>query len=348
LAINFECFNNSIKLFHDGTLVRESSRSSEKFQEHGKAFIEMLDGTKAEDIPSNIHFYISGLPDDFLPAITVSLDNSENGLDVLLQLEITDLDLWNESYSYGSYVDHLDESIEGHSKPIKKYSTHEGTDLPHLASLGITFNLKEGDVVENILEFAKKISVAQEEVHAKLLNYDPEDVLVKLFDFPERYSTVCTQYILWFGELLKKTGLNASLSTEDSSHGIMLSIKHQGGQELTEKIEQLLYGYLSLPYSEYMPSQLPVDPQDKMELIMLKNQVDQFQFNLLQTKSMLELQSITNQALAKELSKNQDELLLLKAIQNSKLEIFGGALAIEKFKFLGVTVNPKKMYELLK
>lgn len=348
MAIKFECSNKSVKLFHDGMLMRETSRSPVKFQEHGDAFLAMLSGTQFEDIPRSISFYISGLPDEFSPAMAMALDNSDTGVDVLLQLELTNLDAWDMSYSYGRYVDCVNSLVEGQSKPIKKYSKHESTESSYFASLGFTFHFKEGDVVESILKCVNKISIAQNQAHAKLANHESKDVLVRLFDFPDRYSTVCTQYIVWFGELLKKIGLEAYLSTKESSQGMMLSIEHEGGQELTAKIEKLFYGYLSLPYSEYLPSQLPTDPQYKMELLLLKNQVDQFKFNLLQAKNALELQSMKNDELAQELNRKEDELILLKSAQNSKLEILDGALAIEKFKIFGVTVNPKKVLELLK
>ncbi|ELO1779713.1 hypothetical protein QXB73_002860 [Vibrio fluvialis] len=258
-----------------------------------------------------------------------------------------ELRTWDNSFTANTFFDNLKIELGKHDIDIDIY--YDASSIVDVFANELQFEYKPELTIKELLSgVVGKIKNIERNITVKLLEESSPQVFKKIFDFPERYSVICTQYVVWFGELLKKLGVSASISTRQDTLGLLLSIKHDGGQELTDRIEQLLYGYLSLPYSEYLPNQLPAEPEVKMELLQLRNQVDQFKFNLLQAKSALEIQSLKSEAQAIELKKKEDELVLLRSSQNSNLELFDGALAIEKFKILGVTVNPKKVYELLK
>lgn len=346
MAIQFECADGIIKLYHNGTLIREAYRSSQKFQEHGESFIEVLAGTKVDDIPLNVHFYIDRLPDEFSPATAVSLDNSENGMSVLLQLEFTDLDSWSESYSYGSYVDQLDALIEGQSLPIKKYSKHDATDLPHFAALGLTFNLIEGDVVENILAYAQRISLAQQEAHANLLNYAPKNVLVKLFDFPEGFEVICVQYLVWFGEFLAELGINAQVISEQNGTKTKFIVAPENAGETLAKIEELFYKYLSLPYAEYLPAN-DSDSGNKAFILSLKAQVDHFKTQIQFKEAIIETQNQTIDSLKVRCDQFSSELLLLNSVRDERLELFGGVLSLGSIEWGPFRISPNVLLKKL-
>ncbi len=346
MAINFECIDRKVKLFHADTLVKETSRHSEKFQEHGVKFIEMLAGTKIEDIPSNISFYIDGLPEDFLPAIAVSLDNSKNGMSLLLQLDFVDLDAWNEPYSYGSYVDHLDELIEGQSEPIKKYSKHESVGSPYLAALGVTFHLDEGDVVESILSYAKKISLAQKQAHVTLVNEEPKDALVKLFNFPKEYEAICVQYLVWFGEFLAELGIKAQVISEQNGASTKFIVAPEDAEETLAQVEKLFYTYLSLPYAEFLPASNS-DSSNKALVLSLKAQVDHFKTQIEFKEAVIETKNATICTLNTRYEQASKELLLLKAVKDDRLELFDGAFSLGPVEWGPFKFSPKVVLEKL-
>ncbi|WP_181316435.1 hypothetical protein [Photobacterium kishitanii] len=347
MAIKFECIDRTVKLFHADMLVRETSRHSEKFQEHGGKFIEMLTGTKIEDIPSNIDFYIDGLPDDFSPVIAVSLDHSKNGMSLLLQLDFVDLDAWNEPYSYGSYVDYLDELIEGQSIPIKKYSKHESVSSPYLAALGVTFHLDEGDVVESILSYAKKISLAQKQVHVTLVNKEPKDALVKLFSFPKEYEAICVQYLVWFGEFLAELGIKAQVISEQNGTSTKFIVAPEDAEETLAQVEKLFYTYLSLPYAEFLPASNS-DVYNKVLLLNLKAQVDYFKTQIELKEATIEMKSTTIRTLQTRYEQASKELLLLKSVRDDRLELFGGVFSLGSFAWGPFTLNTKAVLEKLR
>ncbi len=331
-----------IKKDRQGYWLRESSNDTIG------DFFSYISDVKISDIPQKYSMT------DFvhLPACSdlgvhgASIDNTSGEVVCSIYLAY-ELKYWDKPFSADTFFKEFISKIESGGNMVALYDEQDTEIELHIydikPDLQPNMTVKElfTSIVAPILDQERNICI-------KLLEESSSTVFRKIFNFPDKYSAVCTQYIMWFGELLKRLGMQASLSTHSNEFGLLLSIEHNGNMELTEKIEQLFYGYLSLPYSEYIPRELPTDTNEKMDLLLLKNQVDQFKFNLLQTKNALEIASLKNDTLALELRQKEDELVLLRAAKESRLEILGGALSLEEFKVCGVTVNPKKAYDLLK
>jgi len=339
LAIKFKCSLESVTLFHDELSIMETPRKR-KLQVGGKEFVEKFTGTKIEDIPSDISLYMSDLPDNFFPVIAVSLDNSKNGMSILLQLAFTDLDSWIEPYSYGNYINQLDTLIEGQSSAIKRYSKHEGADSAYLAAQGVTFFLERGDVIENILTYAEKISCAQKEAHLRLSDSTPEDTILKIFNFPKGYESICVQYLVWFSDFLAELGIKAQITSEQNGSETKFIVAPENASETLSKVEELFYTYLSLPYAEFLPANNS-GSQEQALLYNLQAQVSHFQTQVQLKDSIIELKNETINSMQVRRDEMSQKLVLLESIKEESIELFGGALSIGTIKWGPFKFNPK-------
>lgn len=310
-------------------------------------FFKYISSVMLGDLPDSI--YLSDFvhfPDvsvfDFYGA---TLDKNGDNITTSIFLAY-ELQVWEKTFPAKNFLELLVSRLKEKYDHVHQYDD-TGTEVEvYIEDISTEYDphMSIGDYLKHVYAPIKAI---ESDVFKTLTEASRANIFRKLFNFPQEYSAICTQYILWFGEVLEKLGITASLSTKKIELGTLLSIEHEGGNELTAKIESLLYGYLSLPYSEYLPKDMPRDPEEKMQLLLLKNQVDQFKFNLQQIQSALEIANIKNDTLQSELRSKDADLLLLRAAQDSKLEFFKGVFAIEEFKVFGVTVNPKRAFDLI-
>ena len=220
-------------------------------------------------------------------------------------------------------------------------------DEPSYTLIDVLVPINDCIIVDAIEKFALKAKHEYLVIEQRLLKSKSAHLLVKLFNFPQQYEVICSQYLLWFGELLKSLGIDASVSTENKNGQTFLSIEPKDNTALTSEIEKALYLYLSLPYSEYLPAETTKDNLiAKVEFQQLQHQVQMFQQQIEVKNSLLEMKSVTNEALKKDLEAAKDKVLLLESLKDNKLELLGGALALDEYKIGPVTISPKKVAKL--
>ncbi|MAC48130.1 MAG: hypothetical protein CMI12_14970 [Oceanospirillum sp.] len=168
------------------------------------------------------------------------------------------------------------------------------------------------------------------------------EVLVKYFDFPLEYQTVCIQYLVWFGELLADLGIQANVHTEQQGSKAMVIIDPENAPEVLEKIEQLFYTYLCLPYCELLPV-IPQNAKDQFLLTNLQAQVNHFQTQIQLKDAALELKNATISSLQSVVHRQSEELLLLNSINEEELSFFNGAVKIGDITWGPVKISPKKL-----
>lgn len=171
MAIEFKTLGEKIELYHNGLKIREHSKRV-KLNADGQEYVPMLRGTYIENIPSDLSFYIGNLPQDLSKYSAISIDNSKAGMKILLMSDRVDLTQWNESFSFGSYVDKLDELLVNAASPIQILSDSDFLSKKSYTVLGYGFFSSSGDLVENIMDFKCQISKA-EEVAKEMLSRKP-------------------------------------------------------------------------------------------------------------------------------------------------------------------------------
>lgn len=197
------------------------------------------------------------------------------------------------------------------------------------------------DVLDSFKLKAKQIYV---ESFSKLTRPSSDNFLTKIFNFPSEYRTSCCQYLMWFGDFLCKLGIKADISTNNVNGQTALSIIPEGKDDLLSEIECLFYKYLSLPYSEFMP--LSRDERDLSSAIAyqaLVAQVGYFKSQIALIDAQIQLKDATLGVYTNQI--NEQKLLIDKLQGGNEIKIWNGSVRIGDFKWLGVTVSPKKLIE---
>lgn len=257
---------------------------------------------------------------------------------------------WSNPYTMNEYFELL-----------ARYLVEEGTNCrPIRAEFGISidmpeFKFSDGFIGQQIKERAIELSILHNRVENHLIKDKSVDLISKLFKFPSHYEVICTQYLLWFGELLQSLGIEASVSTENKNGHTFLAIDPRDNPELTQDIEKALHLYLGLPYSELLPAEHSQnDLLAKIEFQQLQHQVQMFQQQIEIKSSLLDLEVAKAQVkdnkillLENELSIAREKVMLLESMQDNKLDIFDGTFTISAFKLGPVQVNPKRLVDKL-
>ncbi|WGG50480.1 ATP-binding protein [Rugamonas sp. DEMB1] len=169
MAIDFKCSAKSVELFHEGTYLMESLRNR-KLQVSGNGFLFKLNGTKVEDIPNDISFYIGDLQEVYPSLSAISLDNSERGITITMMTSYINLGAWIKPFSFDEYISKIESLIEGIILPIKRYYKHDSAELINHAVLGLEFSIKRGDLMGAISNHLKNVSHAYREAEQLLYN----------------------------------------------------------------------------------------------------------------------------------------------------------------------------------
>lgn len=223
------------------------------------------------------------------------------------------------------------------------YSVKLG-DEEYGVSLEVTLKFVTEGFVSEIEQFATIAKHEYECVENNLLKKVSANVITKIFNFPKEYESACSQYLIWFGDLLRTLDIDADVSTENRNGHTFLTVDPKNNSELTRDIEKVLYSYLSLPYSEFLPANPETfELADKISFQLLQNQVQHFKSQIEMKNSIIELKDLANKTLKNDLTVLNNELLLLKSLQNGKLEVLDGGVSVSDIKIGPIVINPKKI-----
>ncbi|GHZ79990.1 hypothetical protein VCSRO127_3440 [Vibrio cholerae] len=180
----------------------------------------------------------------------------------------------------------------------------------------------------------------------KLSKKVQDQLLVKVFNFPPHYQFVCTQYLVWFGELLSELGIKANLQAEQHGTQTKFIVAPEDSPEVLSEIERLFHLYLTLPYAEFLPLNEST-PYEKAVVSNLQAQIINFQSQVQLKDSIIELKNETITSLQNKLETQSQRLMLIESM-DSEISLLDGALSIGNIQWGPIKINPKLLIEKLK
>ena len=163
---------------------------------------------------------------------------------------------------------------------------------------GVTYAFIQGEttnseVILDAIERTIRHSLnSYESAEIKLNKKSENEFLIKLFNFPAEYKFICTQYLIWFGELLSQLGIKANIHTEQNGSNTKFMISPENSPEIVHEIEKLFHIYLALPYAEFLPK-VQSSTYEKAIVANLQAQVSNFQSQVTLKDSIIELKNET-------------------------------------------------------
>ncbi|AGR00044.1 hypothetical protein MW374_004538 [Vibrio parahaemolyticus] len=348
--IEFKKTENDLVIIEDNSIIVEIARrraTSDELEFYSedidqKLLLKIL-ACDISDIPKGLHFYTVYSCESFPFVDFIEIKRHPDTLEIEFAVTFS-WENWDNPIVVGDF-------LELYAQEIAElgFKSRAIDQLPEgWAAVNIITNIDSGNIQDKLDAVIDKSKLAYEALLLKISKEKAQDSIVKIFEFPKGYEVVCTQYLMWFGELLNSLDIQADVTTECSAGKTSLIIEPKV-VELFSDIEKLLYQYLSLPYSEL----LPADNQDMTALErsnyqILVNQVENYKLQVQMKESVIELKNSTISNLTAELSNKNHELLLLKSLKNDDVEVLEGAVCVGEFKWGPLKVDFGKLLRLLK
>lgn len=202
-------------------------------------------------------------------------------------------------------------------------------------------NIVFDTISDCLVEDLSKISEMDAYIHQNYIGQGAEDLFINKFNFPPEHKFLCTQYLIWFGELLKNLKIDADVWTEPHDGGTNLIVSYEKDPELLKRIEETFYKYIQLPYTELKPMvDNNLSPEQHYFVTSLQNQVATYK-NQMQLKEahILYLQSTVVSRSSEINQLKEDKRLLIDSLEGKtdkveKYSFFNGALEVDKIQYL--------------
>lgn len=263
-------------------------------------------------------------------------------INVTLGLAI-DLASWSNPCSVVDFSVPFLEEMEAHDLICNGIEFDDGAALFEIHGGWVDGDITIGKGVSNLISVVQAINDA---VIQRFIHEHKERLFVKVFNFPEGYQTVCTQYLIWFGELLSELGIKAAIHSEQNGNQTKIIVAPENASEMLSEVERLFNMYLSLPYSEFLPAQ-NAKPYEKMMLSNLEAQVNNFKSQVQMKDAIIEFKTATIDSLQEKVEKQANELLLLKSLSED-YELVKDGVAIGVIQWGPLKIKPKWAAETLK
>ncbi|EGR2123800.1 hypothetical protein GOP96_19770 [Vibrio cholerae] len=308
---------------------------------HPEAF-DLIENLKSTDFPKGLTLYTAErVGDRRFSWIDLSRGINSNKLMVDVTLSIHFMD-WAQPFTIGEF-----------SEAFVKEATNNGCTASYDDSdFGSTYIHIKTDAESDSL-IAKEISrvvdhakLSYETTVFKLSKKVQDQLLVKVFNFPPHYQFVCTQYLVWFGELLSELGIKANLQAEQHGTQTKFIVAPEDSPEVLSEIERLFHLYLTLPYAEFLPLNEST-PYEKAVVSNLQAQIINFQSQVQLKDSIIELKNETITSLQNKLETQSQRLMLIESM-DSEISLLDGALSIGNIQWGPIKINPKLLIEKLK
>lgn len=350
MSIRFEVENECLSIYDNNRYLvanHEYAKQSEFMWDADNDleyfFAEGLNSIESCSFPEKLIISQTYPVDNTNYKVTIYLDKSK----IIYSIDFIYKE-WRNPFTIRAFVNKFEDTLIG-----LDFSFESEKELDDEACIFfLEKNIKKSEniltKVTNDLDEIKNIILLTEQY---LFKENSDNLIIKIFEFPEDYQYICSQYLLWFGELLSDIGIKADVSSESKKGKVILTIDSKNDYELKASIEKTLYMYLLLPYSEYIPletSDTNIEQQISYQL--LQSQVEDFKTRIELKNAIIEYKSLSNEKLKNELEKEKEKgkLLLLESMKASKIQILGGALSIGEYKIGPLKINPKKILEILK
>lgn len=348
MSIKFEIIGDSLLVYLNGDLYDKISKDeSEKFSffwepaGSGDYIINQLSDLSSDEFPDGLGFHEFYSSEAFDNLSWIGLFKKGDRLEVSYSV-VFEYKEWQNPFKVSSLID-----------PYKRRLQELGyrvdvTDDEQDISVNAHAELESEVIIRAIEQFAEIAKSEYLKLENELIKDTNSGLVTKIFKFPKGFETICSQYVLWFGELLENIGIEANVSAENRGGHTFLTIDPGDDGRLKENIERVLYQYLSLPYSEYVPAETArQDIEKKVFIQSLQQQVSFFEQQLEVKKSVMELQCLTNEKLKADLAAANQKTLLLESMQNGRIDILEGAVSIKEYSIGPIVINPKKLLKLI-
>ena len=271
----------------------------------------------------------------------ISIDISKSNITIFIDHDLED---WANTYTCKHFTEELAKRLsEGPFDVANDYNITLYLD---------EVKLQTNPILPDFIDALALINRCYQETKKSLIELSKGEVFIKVFEFPVEYKNIYCQYLVWFGEFLKNLGLDANVSTEQEGNTTQLIVSPNECPELLNKVEELFYQYLSLPYFELLPPEKSYTPQELHTFHSIQMQVQHLKTQIQMKDSVIASYNSTNLDLMNKLREKESELVLINSLkEDDKFKILGGVLKLNKVQKFGkndnFSVDLLKMYKLI-
>ncbi|ERB66543.1 hypothetical protein G3U99_24370 [Vibrio coralliilyticus OCN008] len=308
---------------------------------HSEAF-DLIENLKPGDFPKGLTLYTTERAGDRrFSWIDLSRGINSNRLLIDVTLSIHYMD-WAQPFTIGEFSEAFVKEVTHNGYTASLDDSDFGSTYIHI-NTDAESNKLIATEISRVVEHAK---LSYETTVFKLSKKIQDQLLVKVFNFPPHYQFVCTQYLVWFGELLSELGIKAHLQAEQNGTQTKFIVAPEDSPEMLSEIEKLFHLYLTLPYSELLPSNKST-PYEKAVVSNLQAQIINFQSQVQLKDSIIELKNETITSLQNKLETQSQRLMLIESM-DSEINLLDGALSIGNIQWGPIKINPKLLMEKFK
>jgi hypothetical protein len=188
------------------------------------------------------------------------------------------------------------------------------------------------DVICSIIANAKQL----------MLSVINQDSLVTHFKFPKGTESVCSQYLMYFGQFLQDLGIEADAEIKQSVNETLFKVTPRSREESLIKIKEALAQYLTAPSSPSFADGMGSTSND-VAITQWQSNVLNFQSQMMLMRSTIQMQETTIEAL--KLNNYQLKQLVP---QTSSEDVIPGVLSVEKYEGSWFSVNFPELLRRLK
>lgn len=348
LRMIFEIKNNVLQIIMDGKILESVKKSKSPNYDYCwepknvNNVINLMPNLTVDSFPDGLMIADTYKSNAFDKITYVSLQKKHNKVKIHYSITFEYKD-WSSFFTLPSLAEPYKRKLEEIGSDVKIYDDEYGLIFE------VCDNIENGNLINSIEKFAFNAKIKFLVLEKELLRDSKSELIVKVFQFPHKFENICSQYVLWFGELLSNIGIEADVSTENKDGYTFLTISPHENNTFKADIEKTLYSYLSLPYSEYIPTSSGMnDINSKILVQSLQQQVMFFTQQCEIKNSIIELQDFTNKKLNTELTSANKKISLLESLKSDNIELFNGAISLVEYRVGPIIINPKKILEKIK
>jgi len=181
-----------------------------------------------------------------------------------------ELDKWKNIYSYEEYFTQIEKIAGEEYEEIIEFSENDQSEGLirgiAISVKGISLNSPIIIEIERVLTIVKNLHLKA----AENLSKNDEYSVAALFRFPEDIKSSCEQYLLYFVQFLRDSGINATSNLKEEAGKVLFLVAPTDDIEALDNIREALAVYLNLPSS-------PIVYDESFAAMRLHQQIDNLQ-----------------------------------------------------------------------
>jgi hypothetical protein len=215
LSIEFKSVGEKLHIEVDGSLTVVQPKKNEDTGVYtyetdiNDCIIAKIDQLPVSLFPNDLTVSGSYKSKQFDGIDYIALDK-RNGILVAQCYLGLEIEQWSNSYTVEQLFERLSELLTGVGV-IYDWNIEKDVEYIFLVKAII----KEGIIIDGVESLAAKFQIEHAKAVYQLTKEASANLITKLFQFPAPYQVTCSQYLLWFGELLQYHGNAAEVSNEN-------------------------------------------------------------------------------------------------------------------------------------